>query len=77
MARRYGIVHDLPADLQQLYATKLNLDLSVVNGEWSLPLPARFVIDRDGVVRSVETDPDYRTRPEPAATLEALRALDR
>ena len=74
VARRYGIVHDLPPDLQDLYASKLNLDLGVVNGEWSLPIPARFVIDRGGIVRSVEADPDYRTRPEPATTLEALRA---
>ena len=70
-------MHDLPSDLRELYATKLNLDLGVVNGEWSLPLPARFVIDRGGLVRSVETDPDYRDRPEPASTVEALRALQR
>jgi peroxiredoxin len=77
VARRYGIVHDLPADLQQLYAGKLNLDLATVNGDgtWSLPMPARFVIDRAGIVRSVAADPDYRDRPDPAATVAALRAL--
>jgi peroxiredoxin len=75
VARRYGIVHEVPRDLQQLYAGKLNLDLSTVNGEWALPMPARFVIDRSGIVRSVETDPDYRDRPDPATTLQALRRL--
>jgi peroxiredoxin len=77
VARRYGIVHDLPRDLQQLYAGKLSLDLGEVNGDgtWSLPMPARFVIDRNGIIRSVATDPDYRDRPDPAATLEALRRL--
>ena len=75
VARRYGIVHEVPRDLQQLYAGKLNLDLATVNGEWALPMPARFVIDRTGIVRSVETDPDYRTRSDPAKTLAALRAL--
>jgi peroxiredoxin len=40
-----------------------------------LPIPARFVIDREGIVRVAESDPDYTTRPEPADTLEALRAL--
>jgi len=73
VARSYGIVHELPPDLQDLYATRLNLDLSTVNGEWALPMPARFVIDRTGIVRSVETDPDYRGRPDPAATLAVLR----
>jgi len=75
VARRYGIVHEVPRDLQQLYAGKLNLDLATVNGEWALPMPARFVIDRTGIVRSVETNPDYRDRPDPASTLEALRRL--
>jgi peroxiredoxin len=75
VARRYGIVHEVPPNLQQLYAGKLNLDLATVNGEWALPMPARFVIDRSGIVRSVETDPDYRNRPDPASTLEALRRL--
>lgn len=75
VARRYGIVHEVPADLRHLYAGRLNLDLATVNGEWALPMPARFVIDRTGVVRFVETDADYRTRPDPATTLAALRVL--
>jgi peroxiredoxin len=75
VARRYGIVHDVPPDLQQLYAGRLKLDLGTVNGEWALPMPARFVIDRGGIVRSVETDADYRTRPDPATTLAAVRML--
>jgi hypothetical protein len=54
VARQYGIVHEVPPDLQHLYANKLRLDLSIVNGEWALPMPARFVIDRNGIVRSVE-----------------------
>src|SRR5439155_533506 len=71
VARRYGIVHEVPRDLQHLYAGKLNLDLSTVNGEWALPMPARFVIDRTGIVRSVEADPDYRDRPDSAARARA------
>ena len=38
-------------------------------------MPARFVIDRRGIIRSTESDPDYTTRPEPEDTLAALRAL--
>ena len=38
-------------------------------------MPARFVIDRAGVVRAAESDPDYTTRPGPEDTLAALRAL--
>ena len=75
-----GIHHvtSITADAQanvDLYAGRLNLDLATVNGEWALPMPARFVIDRAGIVRFVETDADYRTRPDPATTLAALRVL--
>jgi peroxiredoxin len=75
-ARRYGIAHALPLDLQQVYRG-FGLDLPVINGgaDWTLPMPARFVIDRGGIVRSVDVDPDYTRRPEPAATVAILRGL--
>jgi peroxiredoxin len=38
-------------------------------------MPARYVIDREGVVRSASVHPDYSRRPEPAETIEVLRAL--
>jgi peroxiredoxin len=40
-------------------------------------MPARFVIDRQGIIRAAEFDPDYTTRPEPGDTLAALRRLAR
>jgi hypothetical protein len=33
------------------------------------------VIDRQGVIRAVDADPDYTRRPEPARTIEILRGL--
>jgi peroxiredoxin len=38
-------------------------------------MPARFVIDRDGIIRAVDADPDYTRQPEPARTLGILRGL--
>lgn len=75
-ARRYGVAHALPPDLQQVYRG-FGLDLPVINGgaDWTLPMPARFVIDRTGIVRSVDVDPDYTRRPEPADTVAILRGL--
>ena len=40
-------------------------------------MPARFVIDRQGIIRMAESDPDYTTRPEPQETLDAVRAITR
>jgi peroxiredoxin len=78
VARRYGIVHELPRDLQEIYA-KFTIDLPAINGDgtWTLPMPARLVIDRDGVIRAVDADPDYTHRPEPAETVKVLRGLRR
>ena len=76
VASKFGLTFALPDSLRAVYAS-FPLDLTKYNGDasWTLPMPARFVIDRTGIVRSVETDPDYRTRSDPAKTLAALRAL--
>jgi hypothetical protein len=73
---RFGLRLSLPEYLRRIYRS-FPLDLESFNGDasWTLPMPARFVIDRGGIVRAAESDPDYTTRPEPAETLEALRAL--
>ena len=72
----FGIMMRLPDELIAVYK-KLGVDLVRFNGDnlWRLPVPARFIIDRGGIVRAVEADPDYTTRPEPDETLAALRAL--
>ena len=76
VAETFGIGMQLPPDLIEVYK-KIGVDLVKYNGNdlWRLPVPARFVLDRAGIVRAVEADPDYTTRPEPEVTLEALRAL--
>ena len=76
VAEAYGLVFTLPEELQQIYL-KIGIDLARGNGDgtWRLPIPARFVIDRGGIVRSVDADPDYTRRSEPAHTVEILQGL--
>ena len=76
VAEAYGLVFTLPDDVRAVYL-KAGIDLARGNGDgtWRLPIPARFVIDRDGVVRAVDADPDYTMRPEPTQTVEILRRL--
>ena len=76
VAEQYGLVFTLPAELQAIYG-KFGIDLPKGNGDgtWRLPIPARFVIDRAGIIRAVDADPDYTRRPEPAQTVEILRQL--
>ena len=76
VAERYGLVFTLPEDLRAIYL-KFGIDLTKGNGDgtWRLPIPARFVIDRTGVIRASDADPDYTRRPEPAKTVEVLKTL--
>ena len=36
---------------------------------WTLPMPARFVVGRDGIIRYAEVSPDYTRRPDPSKLL--------
>jgi peroxiredoxin len=76
VAEAYGLAFTLPPDLREIYL-KFGIDLPKGNGDgtWRLPMPARFVIDREGIIRSVDADPDYTRRPEPAATVAILKEL--
>ena len=76
VAEAYGLVFTLPDDLREIYL-KFGIDLARGNGDgtWRLPVPGRFVIDRAGIIRAVDADPDYTRRSEPAQTVAALRAL--
>jgi len=76
VAERYGLRYRLPDYLVDLYK-QLGVSLPAFNADetWTLPIPARFVIDRQGQIRSAEADPDYTHRPEPADLLPLLREL--
>ena len=76
VAEAYGLAFTLPDDLRAIYV-KFGIDLAKGNGDgtWRLPMPARFVIDRAGIIRAVDADPDYTRRSEPARTVEILAGL--
>ena len=75
-AAKLGLRFALPDDLKGVYLSFGN-DLAVRNGEgsWTLPMPGRFVIDRGGIVRAADVDPDYQFRPEPQKTVDDVMAL--
>ena len=77
-ADAFGIRYHLPEELMKIYKGFGN-DLAVTNGEpsWTLPMPARYVIARDGVIAYAEVNPDYTRRPEPSELLPTLQRLQR
>ena len=78
VATTFGVRFTLPEYLRQVYRT-FPLDLERFNGDasWTLPIPARLLIDPQGIIRAAESDLDYTSPPEPEDTLEAVRARAR
>src|SRR5262249_10873924 len=76
LAARYGLVFHLPDNLKELYKS-FGTDLARVNGDdsWTLPMPARLVIDHGGILRHADINPDYTIRPDPAETIAVLKKL--
>ncbi len=76
VADNYGISVDLPEMVRPLFV-RLGHDLPRVNGSgtWRLPLPATFVIARDGGIAASHADLTLPNRQEPKAAIEAVRRL--
>lgn len=75
-AKGFKLLFDLDETTQQKYKG-YNIDLSSknANGQWQLPHPGAFIIDKEGVVRYAWAQEDYRTRVSPDEVLAALKAL--
>lgn len=67
VARQFGLVYRVPAYQEQLFRSVfINLPLTNGDESWELPLPATYVIDRDGTLLFAQTFADYTQRPEVA-----------
>jgi peroxiredoxin len=78
LALQFGLVFRVPDAIRDLYR-RLDLDLGARHGNahdaWLLPIPATYIVDREGMVRHAEVDCDFRRRMEPAAILGMLDSL--
>jgi len=74
LARQLGLVYRVPEEQQGLYrSTFVNLPFANGDSSWELPIPATFVIDRDGTILFASANEDYADRPEPLQVLAAIR----
>ena len=75
-AARLGLRFQVPDALKEIYLS-LGIDLEESSGfpDWTLPVPARIVVDRGGIVRTADIDVDYTRRPEPGKTIADVAAL--
>ena len=71
-----GLVFWVGTDVKKLYG-ELGLDLAVFQGNRSyfLPIAAKFVVGRDGVVKAREININFRERMEPSEIIAALERL--
>ena len=76
IAEEFRLVFTLPDYLRELYKSfGSTLDRFHDESEYRLPMPARYIIDRQGVIRAADVNADYTIRSEPAETLKQLRTL--
>ena len=73
VAEKFGLVFTLPEYYRDYYLSIL-VNLPFINGDksWRLPLPATYVIAKDGKVLLAEAHADFRVRPEPEDVLAAI-----
>jgi peroxiredoxin len=73
LARQFGLVYRVPEEQQAIYRRAF-VNLPFANGDesWELPIPATYILDRDGAVRYASANPDYMERPEPEEILANL-----
>jgi peroxiredoxin len=74
VARTYGLVFRVPDDVIPIYR-QFGVDLEKENGDGSheLPMPATYIIGRDGVIRLSYVQADYKNRLPVESLLTALR----
>ena len=75
-AEQFRLVFVLPDYLRELYKSfGSTLDRFHDESEYRLPMPARYVIDKAGIIRAADVNADYTIRPEPSETVRQLRRL--
>lgn len=75
-ADKFGLVFELPPKFRKIYKM-LNVHLNKLNenDRWTLPVPATFIISKDGIITSTFINADYTKRMEPDDILSELDKL--
>jgi peroxiredoxin len=74
VARQFGLTYRVPP-LQQAVYRRAFVNLPFTNGDesWELPIPATYIVDRNGTVIYASANEDYTERPEPADIVQMLQ----
>jgi peroxiredoxin len=74
VARQFGLTYRVPAFQESVYRRAfVSLPFTKGDDSWELPIPATYIIDRDGSVLFASANEDYTERPEPGEIVEILQ----
>jgi peroxiredoxin len=73
VARQFRLIYRVP-QMQETVYRRAFVNLPFTNGDesWELPVPATYILDRDGTILYASANEDYTERPEPGLILEVL-----
>jgi peroxiredoxin len=73
VARQFRLAYRVPDEQRTVYQRAF-VNLPFVNGDdsWGLPIPATYIIDRDGIVLFAAASEDCTERPEPEDIVRVL-----
>src|ERR1700744_253717 len=73
LAAQFGLAYAVAPSQQQYYRSIL-VNIPLVNGDatWRLPLPATYIVGKDGTILFAGAYADFRVRPEPREVLDIL-----
>jgi peroxiredoxin len=73
VARQFGLVYRVPPEQESIYRRSfINLPLTNGDASWELPIPATYVVDRNGTVLFTYANEDYGERADPEEILRHL-----
>jgi peroxiredoxin len=73
VARQFGLTYRVP-QMQEAVYRRAFVNLPFTNGDdsWDLPIPATYILDRNGTILYASANEDYSERPEPSDILKVL-----
>jgi len=76
VAMEFGLMFRIPEDIQKSYL-KFNVNMPKIYGNdgWMIPIPATYVVSRDGVIAYAYVNLDYRDRCDPESLINIVKKL--
>jgi peroxiredoxin len=76
LALRCGLVFRISNDLIRVFlANGIDFPLFYGNDSWFLPMPATYIVRRDGIIAFAYVNPEFRERLDPVDIVAKLREL--